>query len=109
MFSESGNKNGGLPARTPLSQRRDLHSNLQVNRSNTKISTPRSNLSTKMDYTPSPLSMVSGGCGGGSFVILTSKDRNGGAEKSDQAIDILAFKALKYIVIDALDPSQSKK
>jgi len=107
--SETGDKNCGPPARTPLSERRDLHSNVKANYFNTKSSTPRSNVSTKMDYTPSPLSMVSSGGCGGSFVILTSPGRNGGVENSDQAIDILAFKALNYIVVDALDTSQSKK
>lgn len=105
----AGNKICGPPARTPLSERRDLHSNVKENRFKTKSPTRRSNVTTKMDYTPSRLSMVSSGGGSGSFVILASPGRNGGVDNSDQAIDILAFKALNYIVIDALDPLQANK
>jgi len=109
---EPGNEKSTIPTRTPLSERSDLHSNNY--QFSITSSTPKTKFMAKLDYTPSPLSMVP--CDGfnddGGFVVLASQDENacvGMAVPDDQVFDILLFRALKYIVVDAQDPYQSKQ
>jgi len=105
MFGDkSESENAGTPVQAPhlltLSERRDLNPNVLRN------ITPKSNVSTKMDYTPSPLSMVSTGFNSG-FIILTSSHMED--VNQEKAIEFLHFRGLKYRVVDGMDPAQAKR
>ncbi len=105
FFNDSENEVGvaaSTQKRQPLSDIKEAHPNL-----NDKAPIDISNycIPSKMDYSPSPLSIVSRNVGG-SIVVLVSGDKG---SKESIAIALLRSTDIKYYVVDAMDPLQSKR
>ena len=108
FFNEGEDNAGGTesaPPRIPLSERRELHSNIT---SQNVTGTPKLKTPAKMDYSPSPLSIVSTSFDGG-LVVLIVGDKSIQDANENSSIELLRSKGLKYYIVDAMDPLQSKR
>ena len=105
FFNDNGNEVGvaaSTQKRQPLSDFEEPHRNIN---DKTPIDIPNNCILSKMDYSPSPLSIVSRNVGG-SIVVLVSGDKD---TKEDIAIALLRSRDIKHYVVDAMDPLQSKR
>lgn len=99
--------NEEAPSRIPLSERRDLHSNIADEHLAIIAATPKTNTGARWEYSPSPLSIVSSNFGGG-IVVLISGDPSMIDENEDKSIQLLRSSGMRCHIVDAMNPSQSK-
>lgn len=71
--------------------------------------TPKRDANIKMEYSPSPLSIVSGRNFDGGFIVLISGNRIKEDQNELSAIELLRRKAFKFYIVDARDPLQFKR